>query len=157
MRFEGVATLPSESRAVLIDMQNIVPLELRSSQLYRFILSATTMKFRFIVGSNEYVDRAIADLMPTVFSLSQNFPNPFNPSTSIRYGVPKHARIDLDILNILGQRVENLVGSEQNPGIYTVIWNARPGGAQGLASGIYFSRLRVNGMQIAVRKLVLLK
>jgi photosystem II stability/assembly factor-like uncharacterized protein len=157
LRFEGANSVPSESRAVLVDLQNIVPIEVRSVESYPFTLSATTMSFRLLVGTAAYVEKEIAELMPKEFSLSQNFPNPFNPSTTIRYDVPQHARIELDILNILGQRVETLVSIEQNPGKYSVIWDAQGTGSRGVASGIYFSRLRADGRQIAVRKLILLK
>jgi photosystem II stability/assembly factor-like uncharacterized protein len=157
LRLDEVTSVPAESRVVLVDLQNIAPIDVRAAESYPFTLSATTMKFRLIVGTTAYVEKEMARLMPKEFSLSQNFPNPFNPSTTIRYDVPRHSRVELEVLNILGQRVESLVSGEQNPGRYSVIWNAQASGSHGVASGIYFSRLSVDGRQVAVRKMVLLK
>jgi len=74
---------------------------------------------------------------PTRFSLNQNFPNPFNLSTVIRYSLPYRCLVRLEIFNTLGQRIQELVNSEQNAGYQEVTWHAN------VSSGIYFYRIVV--------------
>jgi len=89
--------------------------------------------------------------LPSRFELKQNFPNPFNPATSIRYSVPITSRVTLSVFDILGREVRTLVNTSQAPGVYTVAFNA-----QGLGSGVYFYRLDA-GSFTETRKLMLLK
>ena len=100
------------------------------------------------VGVNE---SEAAGKLPAKFALEQNFPNPFNPSTNIRYDIPKTAKVTLKIYDILGREVQTLVNTVQAPGQYTLKFNA-----QGLASGIYFYQLKA-GDYTAIKKLMLLK
>ena len=88
---------------------------------------------------------------PPSFSLSPNFPNPFNESTAFRYSVPKEGRVVLEVYDIRGQLVERLVEGHKKPGTYRVIW--RP---EGIASGVYLCVLRAKG-KVKVRKVVLAK
>jgi photosystem II stability/assembly factor-like uncharacterized protein len=88
---------------------------------------------------------------PTEFSLSQSYPNPFNPSTNIRYGLPRKAFVTLEVFSTLGQRVATLIDKEQEAGYHDVTFNA-----SGLASGAYFYTVTA-GDYHASRKLVLLK
>jgi len=66
--------------------------------------------------------------------LSQNYPNPFNPSTKINYNLPSDSKITIDIYNINGQRIKQLVNEEQSAGYYSVEFG--PSSVK-LASGIY--------------------
>jgi hypothetical protein len=88
---------------------------------------------------------------PTKFTLDQNFPNPFNPSTTINYDLPRDVRVSLKLYNTLGQEVATLVNEEQQAGYKSVVWNGT-----GFASGMYFYRLQA-GEFVDVRKLLLLK
>ena len=89
--------------------------------------------------------------IPKIFALEQNFPNPFNPATNIRYSIPSTSRVSLKIFDLLGRQVENLVNETQAPGQYTVTFNA-----QKLATGIYFYQLNA-GTFTQTKKLMLLK
>jgi len=89
---------------------------------------------------------------PVVFTLHQNFPNPFNPSTTIRYQIPKASQVDLSIYNLLGQKVTTLVSVKQSAGNYKVQWEAI-----GFASGVYFYRLQTNKGFSQTRKLILMR
>ena len=90
-------------------------------------------------------------ILPKEFSLSQNFPNPFNPSTVINYALPKDSDVKLIIYNLKGQVVENLINGKQNAGYKSIKWN---GGNS--ASGLYIYRLTA-GDFVQTRKMVLLK
>ena len=89
--------------------------------------------------------------LPRVFSLEQNFPNPFNPSTEIYFSAPVRSHITLTVYNILGQKVATLVDEIKSAGAYSVQWDASRH-----ASGIYFYQLRSGDTRIS-KKAVLLK
>ncbi len=85
------------------------------------------------------------------YSLSQNFPNPFNPTTTINYSVPKLSFVTIKVYDILGKEVTTLINEEKNPGNYTVQLIAND-----LASGAYFLRM-IAGDYIETKKLILVK
>ena len=88
---------------------------------------------------------------PGTFRLDQNYPNPFNPSTGISYSVPKKQFISLKVYNVLGGEVTTLVGKEQEPGTYTVAFDASQ-----LASGVYFYRL-ATGAFVSVKRMTIMR
>jgi len=88
---------------------------------------------------------------PHKFILYQNFPNPFNPVTTIKFRLPRQSDIRIDIYNINGAFIENLYNGNRNAGIYTIQWNASR-----YPSGIYFVKLN-SGSQLLTNKLLLLK
>lgn len=89
--------------------------------------------------------------LPKTFSLSQNFPNPFNPSTTIRYSLPSSAHVRLTVYNLLGQVVSELVNEEQSAGWKEVRWNAT-----GFSCGIYFYKLHT-GSYVQTKKCLMVK
>jgi hypothetical protein len=89
--------------------------------------------------------------VPTAFELAQNFPNPFNPSTTIRFSLPQASHVTLKVYNTAGQEVATLVNEFKNAGTYDVIFNAAK-----LPSGTYFYKIE-SGDFSAVRKMLLIK
>jgi hypothetical protein len=89
--------------------------------------------------------------LPFEFALDQNYPNPFNPTTTIQFSLAKAGKTTLEVFNILGQRVAVLVDGTLNAGAHRYQWNA-----SGLASGVYFYRLRSNEF-VATKKMLLVK
>ena len=89
--------------------------------------------------------------VPTNYVLEQNFPNPFNPSTTIKFSIPEDGMVKLTVFNLLGQEVKTLVEEQRQAGSYTELFDA-----SGLNSGVYFYELRVNGF-ILTKKMQLLK
>jgi len=75
------------------------------------------------------------NILPTEYKLEQNYPNPFNPSTVIEYALPFNSNVSLEVYNILGQRVEELINSEQSAGYHKTNWNPK------VSSGVYFYRI----------------
>jgi len=84
---------------------------------------------------------ASAQSTPEAYALAQNFPNPFNAETTIRYSVPEAGQVVLEVCNSLGQRVRTLVDGSQNTGAYIVRWDGQDDRGNALSSGIYFYRL----------------
>jgi hypothetical protein len=97
--------------------------------------------------------------LPKAFSLSQNSPNPFNPSTTIAYEIPEGKagiRVNLAVYNIRGQKVVTLVDELKDAGSYLVNWDGITTGGNKISSGVYFYRIQA-GEFSAVRKMVVLK
>ncbi|HUX93368.1 MAG TPA: T9SS type A sorting domain-containing protein [Ignavibacteriaceae bacterium] len=95
--------------------------------------------------------------IPTSFTLYQNYPNPFNPSTVIRFALPFDSKVKLDVYNILGQRIAELINNVENVGYHEVVWNA-----VNLASGVYIYRIEAasnSGRNIYsdVKKMIMIK
>jgi hypothetical protein len=88
---------------------------------------------------------------PTKFSLSQNFPNPFNPTTQVDFRISKFGFVSLKVFDVLGREVATLADGEHQPGAYQVSFNAAH-----LSSGVYVYQLRV-GTFVETRRMVLVK
>ena len=82
------------------------------------------------------------ETIPALTRLYGNFPNPFNPETNIRFSVHKSQNVEISIYNIKGQLVKQLVNDEFSAGVHDIIWNGRDHLERGVASGIYFYRLK---------------
>lgn len=110
-------------------------------------------------GKYEYSSVVVVEIQTTKeLSLEQNFPNPFNPSTTIKYTIPSSSslkgemsNVKITIFDILGRKVETIVNEQQQPGNYQVVFNASH-----LSSGTYIYRLSA-GEFIISKKLILLK
>ncbi len=98
--------------------------------------------------------------LPKVYRLSQNFPNPFNPSTTIGFDIPEDSGTvvwtELTVYNVRGQRVRTLLNAPKAPGSYFIQWDGRDEEGRMLASGIYLYRLKA-GDFVSNRKMVLVK
>lgn len=114
----------------------------------------------------EYLEITSADLSWNIsrrsngehplFVLERNFPNPFNPSTTIAYKLEEPAEVQLAIFDISGRELNILVDQRQSAGRYAVRWTAAENGGLMLASGVYFARLKVDD-HIAFQKMILMK
>jgi hypothetical protein len=97
--------------------------------------------------------------VPKAFFVDQNYPNPFNPTTKIRYHLSASDNVVLKVFNEAGQEVATLVDAHQNPGTYSVDWDAASTGKAkgGVASGVYFYRLQVGNSVLPAKKALLIK
>jgi hypothetical protein len=108
-------------------------------------------EFSFIIlrfSTNEIESNSC---LPASFSLSPNYPNPFNSSTTIRYNLPTESPVTIDIYDILGRKVQTLLDVKEQAGSHQVNWNAAD-----MPSGAYFARLRA-GEQSQTMKMILMK
>jgi hypothetical protein len=94
--------------------------------------------------------------LPTEYSLGHNYPNPFNPVTTIPYALPKAEHVTLMIYNIQGQLVQTLVDRRMEAGNHVATWDGKDSRGIPMASGIYFVRMK-SGDFLKVNKMTLLK
>lgn len=107
--------------------------------------------------ASSMVDSAkIASHLPKRFALHPNYPNPFNPSTTINYDLPKATHVILRIFNVMGRQVKTLIDEEKDAGYHHIIWDGTNQEERPVASGIYFYRLETASFT-KVRKLILLR
>jgi hypothetical protein len=117
----------------------------------------------------DYNGGRVYRLMPTVTaigdektpspagSLEQNFPNPFNPVTTIGFSIDARGFVEIEVFDVRGGRIRTLGGQTFDPGRHHVAWDARSDAGELRASGIYFYRLVVDGAVVDTRRMVLLK
>ena len=96
-------------------------------------------------------DVELPGLLPSVFSLDQNHPNPFNPATTIGFAVPEQSQVTIELFDLRGYRVKILVEQVFEPGLHVVNIDGKE-----LASGVYFCRM-IAGDFVETRKMMLVK
>jgi len=94
--------------------------------------------------------------IPAKALISSNYPNPFNPSTTIAYSIPKDGMVRIGIYNIKGQKVKELCNSEMQRGHHKVLWDGKDAKRRNVSSGIYFVKLQASGA-VSTRKIMLMK
>jgi hypothetical protein len=97
------------------------------------------------------VDEDLTAIIPDDFVLFDNYPNPFNPTTTIQYGLPHPCHITLGIYNMLGQQIADLVDEKQAAGMHRIVWDA-----SNVNSGVYFFRIQAGTWQ-KVKRMILMK
>ena len=110
-----------------------------------------------ITLSDPGVAKAVVQTLPEAFSLADNFPNPFNPTTTIQYALPQAADVELTVYNVVGQPVRTLVAEHQSAGRYAVEWDATNDSGHSLSSGMYLYRLQAGDEFREVKKMLLLR
>ena len=163
LEVQGLETVPSEAEVLLVDRHLDRVVHLRERSAYRYFQGKKALiepdrdaRFILIVGSDAFVDSQQLPKLPTRTVLHQNFPNPFNPTTIIRYAIAQAGDVTLRIYDATGALVKDVYRGHRIPGVYEAGWNGDNNQGHKVASGIYFYRLRaVNFTQ--TRKMVLLK
>ena len=96
------------------------------------------------------------ETFPQGFALEQNFPNPFNPITTLRYDLPENSYVNVTVYDMLGRQVRTLVNTTQDAGFRSVIWNATNDYGKPVSAGIYLYQIQA-GEFVQTKKMVLLK
>ena len=99
----------------------------------------------------------VNDMVPTTFALSDNYPNPFNPTTNISFSIPMQLEVRINIYNIMGQLVANVTRAQLNAGTYNVQWNGTDQRGNMLPSGLYFYELEAGNEFRQIKKMTLVK
>lgn len=90
-------------------------------------------------------------------SMFQNYPNPFHSKTVLRFSLLDPVKIDIEIFNVMGQRVRHLISKELPTGFYEEIWDGRDDSGRMLPSGVYWAQLKMNGIFVTKIKMALLR
>jgi len=93
---------------------------------------------------------------PSAYNLAQNFPNPFNPSTTIRYDMKEKGLVRIKIYNVAGALVRTLVDDMKDTGAYSILWDGRNNAGTAVASGIYFYKMETKDFS-QTKKMVMLR
>ena len=94
--------------------------------------------------------------LPTEYALSQNFPNPFNPTTTITYSIPENSEVNLTIYNLTGKKITDLVQGQVNAGIYSVNWDGTNHTGNPVSSGLYLYTVETANFR-SMKKMILMK
>jgi hypothetical protein len=119
---------------------------------YQGATSAYTLTLNGGIAKTIEVTAAV----PKAFALHPNAPNPFNPTTKIRFDVPRHGHVSVDVFDARGRIVANLVSADFEPGYHSVVWHGRDANGQPVASGVYLASMRAQGFA-RVHKMLLVK
>ena len=106
--------------------------------------------------NNSELDMDDEYLLPDKYALQQNFPNPFNPRTTIHYELPNQELVKIIIFNLLGHQVKRLVDGFRGAGVNSIVWDATNDHGQPVSAGIYIYQLQAGGF-LQTRKMILLK
>jgi len=155
-------------RSVGADTLNHIDEDVINDTTYYYVVTALYSSGLESIPSNEVSATAIPSVItgtiesaeqlsiPKEYHLSQNFPNPFNPITQIRYELPEAGFVTIKIYDIMGREVRSLVNREMNPGYYTTIWDTRNNNGNPVASGIYIYQMKARN-HLQTRKMILMK
>jgi hypothetical protein len=94
--------------------------------------------------------------LPSTYAMKQNFPNPFNPTTTIEYSIPTTGNVSLGVYNVAGQKIRTLVNDTQAASFYKVVWDGRNDNGMTVGTGTYFYKL-VSGNYSKIVKMTLMK
>jgi hypothetical protein len=166
LEFTGLANVPPDLEILLIDRELLRNVNLRAQGTYSFyqghrgfITDEADTRFQLLVGSADFIAEYTDDLpdQPARTALYQNHPNPFNPSTVIRYDIAQAGNASLRIYDISGALVKTLLTEHHAPGRYEIVWRGEDEHGQRVASGVYFIQLESSTGHRQTRKTLLMK
>lgn len=172
LRWNKVEEIPNDWDVTLLDKETNEEIDLRTSNEYQFnVVKQQEQKFssqeksllnkatssdddsdsRFVLSVKPNGDQSNSGEMPNTATLNPNYPNPFNPTTTLSYEVSQDAQVTLTVWNMIGQKVATLVDGMVEAGEHQETWNAA-----NMPSGIYIARFEV-GSEVFTRKMTLIK
>jgi hypothetical protein len=157
LTFSGLRRVPGSLEVWLIDEQDARSFDLRSDSVYVMTPAAPVCSFTVLVGGHAAIAERVAGEAPREFAVGQNFPNPFNPSTTIPVSLPRDADASLRIYDILGREVLTLYSGRLEVGRHYFLWNGMDGAGRPVSSGLYIARFQPLNGPALTSKLILMK
>ena len=111
------------------------------------------------IFANAFVETTDEDVLPKpdICKLLGNYPNPFNPSTTIKFSIPNESKVSIEVFNIKGQKVKQLVSNQFSAGQHSVIWNGKDQNKNPVSTGVYFYKLNINNKTKGIKKCLMVK
>ena len=134
------------------------------NNLQYFWVAQAMDKDNFVVSSNYNTPNTFVigtlsaeeEMIPDEFALHQNFPNPFNPTTSIRFDLPTQEKVNIIIFDVMGRNIRSLLNENRNAGYHNIQWDAKNDLGEHVSAGMYIYIIQA-GEHRSVKKMVLLK
>jgi hypothetical protein len=157
LTFSGMENVPAQFQVVLLDRDRASFTDLKKATVYSYSAPKPKTRFTILVGTTEAVQEHVNDILPREFALGDNFPNPFNPTTTIPVAIPRIAEVTLRVYSLLGEEVKTLQSGPLEPGRYWFSWDGTNDRGSHVASGVYLSRLTTSVGVSFTKKMLLLK
>lgn len=152
--------IPKNFKIFLLDIEKERAYDITESMVYsgRFEKKEYRRHFKILIGTDEFIGSNTdgIPIIPIEFALFQNFPNPFNPRTTIRYALARSGNVRLEIFNLIGQKVKTLVHENLKTGQYSADWDGTNDRGTQVATGVYYYRLQTSHFQ-EVKKMTFIK
>jgi hypothetical protein len=158
LRISGAESF-NEPVIALIDRKTGRRHDLREGGIPNILNGTGEREFLLVMGSHEYMTAIADEALPAVYHLSNNYPNPFNPVTSIEYSIPGGSvavPVKIEVFDLLGRRIRLLVDDVQDSGFYRITWDGRNDRGEAVASGVYVYILKA-GSFLESKRMVLIK
>ena len=155
IQFDVSNYLSSENepwQLIIFEINNTEPIPL----ITKFSEETLTASIDKLGDYAVFINSTIEKLLPIKFKLIRNFPNPFNPSTTIPIELPEESYVEVVIYNILGEKIVVLSKGVKPPGYHNIHWNGKNQFGKSVSSGIYFVSVHF-GQKIYHQKMMLLK
>ena len=150
--YDSVSVAPNWTGTIISNPTSNYNLQVDSNGDGTIDSTITSQKEVVTIVKGEQVSRTVPDQM----HLYPNYPNPFNPTTTISYDVPEQTNIQLDVFDVLGTHIRTLVNLRQTPGHYSVTWDGKDEQHHNVPSGIYVCQLKT-GKFVTSRKMLLVR
>jgi hypothetical protein len=157
LMFDGVQQVPEGLEVYLVDGVHARYINVREEGIYPVTPVTERSAFTLLIGSHDAVTEALDTVVPHEFALDQNFPNPFNPATTIPIAVPVTGEVTVKIYSILGEEVRTLHSGVLERGRHWLTWDGRNSAGRTVATGMYLTRLSTQAGGSHVIKMLLLK
>ena len=146
----------------LIDMQNGNTFNIGHDRSISKIVSISTQmvnRYKLVYGNDAEVEslvKAIVALIPKEFSLGHNYPNPFNPSTTIPFTISSPGLAAVTIYDVNGRQIKQIVNENFKPGFYSRVWDGKNSNGIPVSRGVYYYGLRTKTFN-SFKKMILIK
>jgi len=153
----GVTGINGDGEIVRLNFQIVAPsVNNQQTELTFSRMVANDQQVTACSNGKVIFTESTSALQPNSYALSQNFPNPFNSETSIKFSQKETGQVTLKIYNLQGQVVRTLVDTEKQAGSYAVLWNGTDDNGSQLPSGVFYYTLKVNEFK-DTKKLIFMK
>ena len=157
LMFDGIQQIPEELDVYLVDAARARYVNLREEEIYRVTPVSDRSSFTVLAGSHDAVTAELNTVVPHEYSLGQNFPNPFNPTTTVPVAVPATGEVTVTIYNVLGEEIRTLHSGVLERGRHWLVWDGRNNAGRGVATGMYLTRMATPAGGSFVIKMLMLK